>query len=133
MDTVYLIDVFQSLQAAVIKGYTDGIKISGDTTEYFADFFKTNPGATVEDLLKKLPGIQVNRNGEITAQGKKVDKILVDGEEFFSDDPGIATKYLQASMIDKVQVYDENKDTMSGTISKNIAMRVHSWATSIPR
>jgi len=115
MDTVYLIDVFQSLQAAVIKGYTDGIKINGDTTEYFADFFKTNPGATVEDLLKKLPGIQVNRNGEITAQGKKVDKILVDGEEFFSDDPGIATKYLQASMIDKVQVYDENKDTMSGT------------------
>lgn len=115
IDTFYLIDVYQSLQKAVIKGYTDGIKINGDTTEYLADFFKTNPGATVEDLLKKLPGIQVNRNGEITAQGKKVDKILVDGEEFFSDDPGIATKYLQASMIDKVQVYDENKDTMSGT------------------
>lgn len=111
---IKIVDDYKDLKAAIIKGYTDGVKLKGDTTEYLADFFKTNPGATVEDLLKKLPGIQINKNGEITAQGKKVNKILVDGEEFFSDDPGIATKYLRADMIDRVQVYDENKDTLKG-------------------
>lgn len=113
IDTIRIINKAVAIQEILIKKYTNGIRIVGDTTEYLADFFKTNPGATVEDLLKKLPGIQVNKNGEITAQGEQVKKILVDGEEFFPEDPTIATKYLRADMIEKVQIYDHREDTMS--------------------
>lgn len=91
-----------------------GIKIKGDTIEYTADSFKVKENANVEDLLKKLPGIQVNKNGEITAQGKRVEKVLVDGDEFFSDDPTVATQNLKAESVDKVQVY-EKKDEISGS------------------
>lgn len=86
------------------------IKIKGDTTEYMADSFKTKENATVEDLLKKLPGIQVDKNGQITAQGETVQKVLVDGEEFFSDDPKVVTQGLQANAVSKVQVYDKKSD-----------------------
>lgn len=90
----------------VIVHSTGAIRIKGDTTEFVADSFKVKEGATVEDLLKKLPGLSVNSKGEITAQGKKVDKVLVDGEEFFGDDPTIATQNLSAKVVDKVQVFD---------------------------
>jgi Outer membrane protein beta-barrel family/Carboxypeptidase regulatory-like domain len=93
---------------------SDAIKIKGDTIEYTADSFKVKQDATVEDLFKKLPGIQVNKNGEIIAQGKRVEKVLVDGDEFFSDDPTVATQNLKASSVDKVQVY-EKKDEQSGS------------------
>ncbi|MHA0111870.1 hypothetical protein ACXYUI_33080, partial [Klebsiella pneumoniae] len=63
------------------------IRMKGDTTEYKADSFKVSANADVQELLKKMPGITVNSKGEITAQGQKVQKVLVDGEEFFSDDP----------------------------------------------
>lgn len=86
------------------------IKIKGDTTEYMADSFKVKENATVEDLLKKLPGIQVDKNGNITAQGETVQKILVDGEEFFSDDPKVVTQGLQANAVEKVQVYNKKSD-----------------------
>ena len=69
------------LQEVVIRN-NRAINIKGDTTEFAADSFKVKEGATVEDLLKQLPGMQVNSKGEITAQGKTVDKVLVDGEEF---------------------------------------------------
>ena len=62
---------------------------------------------SVEDLLKKLSGLQVNSKGEITAFGEKVEKVFVDGEEFFGDDPTIATRNIQAKAIDKVQVFDK--------------------------
>jgi hypothetical protein len=90
----------------VIVHNTGAIRIKGDTTEFVADSFKVKEGATVEDLLKKLPGLSVNSKGEITAQGKRVDKVLVDGEEFFGDDPTIATQNLSAKVVDKVQVFD---------------------------
>ena len=86
------------------------IKIKGDTTEYMADSFKVKEGATVEDLLKRLPGIQVDKNGQIVAQGESVQKVLVDGEEFFSDDPKVVTRGLQADAVKKVQVYDKKSD-----------------------
>ncbi|MES1214987.1 MAG: TonB-dependent receptor [Bacteroidota bacterium] len=94
------------LLANVILHTVGAIRLKGDTTEYIADSFKVKEGANVEDLLKKLPGLQVNSKGEITAQGKKVDKVLVDGEEFFGDDPTMATQNLAAKTVDKVQVYD---------------------------
>ena len=98
------------LKEFVITKEIAAIKIKGDTTEYVADSFKVKDNANVEDLLKKLPGIQVDRNGQITAQGQTVQKILVDGEEFFSDDPKVVTQGLQANAVDKVQVYDKKSD-----------------------
>ncbi|MDR3713803.1 MAG: outer membrane beta-barrel protein [Puia sp.] len=98
------------LQAVVISGNKSAIRMKGDTTEFVADSFHTQAGATVEDLLKKLPGIQVDRNGKITAQGETVQKVLVDGEEFFGDDPTLVTQNLRADMVDKVQVYDKKSD-----------------------
>lgn len=86
------------------------IRIKGDTTEYMADSFKVKPNATVEDLLKQLPGIQIDKSGNIIAQGQRVQKILVDGDEFFSDDPTIATRNLRADAVKKVQVFDKKSD-----------------------
>lgn len=86
------------------------IIIKGDTTEYLADSFKFDANANVETLLKKLPGLQVDKNGQVTAQGEKVQKILVDGEEFFSDDPAVVNRNLQAKTIDKVQVFDKKSE-----------------------
>src|SRR5437868_4464573 len=97
------------LDAVVIRS-AGAIRIKGDTTEFVADSFKLKEGATVEDLLKKLPGFQVNAKGEITAQGQKVDKVLVDGEEFFGNDPTVATQNIQAKVVDKVQVYDTKSE-----------------------
>lgn len=91
------------------------IRIKGDTTEYKVDSFHLQAGATVEDMLKKLPGIQVDKNGKITAQGVTVEKVLVDGEEFFSDDPTIVTKNMLSEAIDKVQVYDKKSDQATFT------------------
>ncbi len=98
------------LKEFVLTKQISAIKIKGDTTEYVADSFKVKTGANVEDLLKRLPGIEVDKNGQITAQGETVQKILVDGEEFFSDDPKVVTKGLQANVVDKVQVYDKKSD-----------------------
>src|SRR5829696_649091 len=83
------------------------VKVNGDTISYKADAFKTKPNATVEDLLKKLPGVQVERDGTVKAQGENVQKVYVDGKEFFSNDPKLATKNLTAEMVDQVEVFDD--------------------------
>lgn len=104
----------QILKEVIIKG-VNPVRLKGDTVEYAADSFAVRPNATVEDLLKKLPGIQVDKNGKITAQGQTVQKVLVDGEEFFSDDPTVATRNLPANAVDKVQVYDKKSDQAAFT------------------
>ncbi len=86
------------------------IKVMEDTVEYNADSYHTQPNAVVEDLLKRLPGVEVDSDGKITAQGKTVSKILVNGKEFFSDDPEVASKNLPADMVDKLQVVDRKSD-----------------------
>ncbi len=103
------------LETVVVSGSKGAVRIKGDTTEFNADSFKTQAGASVEDLLKKLPGIQVDKNGKITAQGEAVKKVLVDGEEFFGDDPTLVTQNLRADMVDKVQVYDKKSDQATFT------------------
>lgn len=103
------------LQQVVVSGGKGAIRMKGDTLEFKADSFHTQAGATVEELLKKLPGIQVDKNGKITAQGEKVQKVLVDGEEFFGDDPTLVTQNLRADMVDKVQVYDKKSDQATFT------------------
>ncbi len=109
----------QELEEVVIYAYKDPIYYKGDTLVYVADSFKVAEGAVVEDLLKKLPGISVDREGKITSQGQEISKVLVDGDEFFGTDPTIATKNLGADGIAEVQVYEkENEEGIGGDDEK---------------
>ena len=83
------------------------VVIKNDTVQFRAESFKTRPNATVEDLLKKIPGVQVDKSGNVTAQGETVQKVYVDGKEFFGTDPKLATKNLTADMVESVQVFDD--------------------------
>ncbi|MBC7722607.1 MAG: carboxypeptidase-like regulatory domain-containing protein, partial [Pedobacter sp.] len=105
-----LIQKAKLLEEVIVKQKISAIRIKGDTTEYKADSFKVGANANVQDLLKKMPGIQVNSKGEITTQGQKVEKILVDGEEFFSDDPAVVSQTLRADAVNTVQVFDKKSD-----------------------
>ncbi len=113
---VFLTTKAHLLQEVIVKQTIAPIRIKGDTTEYLADSFHVRAGATVEDLLKIMPGISVNSKGEITTQGQKVQKVLVDGDEFFGDDPTMATQNLNAKDVAKVQVFDRKSDqaTLTG-------------------
>jgi len=115
LGTVYLNTKAYLLKEVIVRNTVSAIRIKGDTTEYKADSFRVNPNADVQELLRKMPGIQVNSKGEITAQGEKVNKVLVDGEEFFSDDPAVVTKNLRADIVDKIQVFDKKSDQASFT------------------
>ena len=98
------------LEQVEVKADHIPIRMKKDTVEYNAAAFQTKPNADVEALLKKLPGIEVDRNGDLKAQGENVQQVLVDGKEFFGNDPTIATKNLPADAIDKVQVFDKKSD-----------------------
>lgn len=93
-----------------ITGERIPMKIRKDTIEYDAKAFKVKPDAVAEDLVKKLPGIEVDRAGNIKALGEDVENVLVDGKEFFGNDPKVATRNLPASAINKVQLYDRATD-----------------------
>ncbi|MFV8374205.1 outer membrane beta-barrel protein [Flavobacterium sp. LB1P71] len=108
LGTIALISKIKLLREVIIK--TGSIRIKGDTTSYRAGDFKVDANANVEELLKKLPGIQVDKNGTIKAMGETVEKVLVDGEEFFGDDPGMAVKNLRADAVKEVQVFDKKSD-----------------------
>src|SRR5580698_702864 len=103
------------LKEVLIKGEVQAIKINGDTTEFNAKAYVIQPNDKVEDLLKQLPGIQVDKDGKITANGEAVTKVLLDGEEFFGDDPTLVTKNIRADMVDKVQLYDKKSDQAAFT------------------
>ncbi len=99
------------LQEVEIIAHREKSYYKGDTLIFTADSFKTQANATVEDLLKKLPGVRVDAKGKITIQGKEVDQVLVDGDEFFGSDPTVATRNLNASSIENVQVYDKKNES----------------------
>ncbi|GGI23109.1 outer membrane beta-barrel family protein [Pedobacter mendelii] len=105
----------QILADVIIKGNRSAIKIKGDTTEFDPQAYTIEPNAKVEDLIKQFPGIQIDKDGKITAQGQKNVKVLVDGEEFFGDDPTLVTKNIRADMVDKVQLYDKKSDQATFT------------------
>ncbi|WP_295118099.1 TonB-dependent receptor [uncultured Chitinophaga sp.] len=96
----------RSLNEVVVEGEKPPIAFKNDTLEFNASSFKTKPNAVVEDLLKKLPGVDVDQDGKITVNGKPVSRVLVDGKEFFGNDPKIATKNLPKEIVDKIQVVD---------------------------
>jgi hypothetical protein len=97
----------ESIEGIVVKGEVAPVEIKQDTVEFNAAAFKTKPNANTEDLLKKLPGVEVAKDGSVKAQGEQVRRILVDGKPFFGDDPKAATKNIRADMIDRIQVIDQ--------------------------
>ncbi|MBL7738378.1 MAG: TonB-dependent receptor [Chitinophagaceae bacterium] len=98
------------LSEVIVTNEAPPVTMVGDTVQYNAGSFRVQPNASVEQLLKKLPGVKVEKDGTVKAQGEKVSRVLVDGKEFFGNDPKIATKNLPADAVDKVQVYDRQSD-----------------------
>lgn len=109
-------DKAKVLEEVVLAAEAPPVTLINDTIQYNAGSFKVQPNASVEQLLKKLPGVKVEKDGTIKAQGEKVNRVLVDGKEFFGNDPKVATKNLPADAVDKVQVYDKQSDqaTLTG-------------------
>ena len=110
LGNIVMNDRSKLLGEVVVTSEAPPVTLIGDTVQYNAGSFKTAPNASVEDLLKKLPGVKVDKDGNVKAQGEKVQKVLVDGKEFFGNDPKIATKNLPADAVDKVQVFDKLSD-----------------------
>jgi len=100
----------KQLHEVVVKGEKDPVTVKRDTIEFNASSFKVKVNANVEDLLKKLPGVEVDNDGTIRAQGEQVQRVMVDGKEFFGQDPKLATRNLPADAVDKVQVFDKKSD-----------------------
>lgn len=119
-DSIVLKPLGKNMDEVVIVAERPPVIIKKDTIEFNASAFKTLPNALVEDLLKKLPGVQVDGEGNITVNGKAVNRILVDGKSFFGDDPKMASRNLPANVIDKVQVTDDkDQQLMSGSLNSN--------------
>jgi hypothetical protein len=110
LGNIRLFDKFKMMSEILIQAEAPPITLKEDTVEYNAGSFKTLPNANVEELLKKLPGVKVEKDGTVKAQGQKVNRVFVDGKEFFGNDPKLATRNLPADAIDKVQVYDRQSD-----------------------
>lgn len=104
-----------TLGELVVRAQQPPVVVRGDTLDFDAAAFGTAPGATVEDLLRRLPGVEVSRDGTVRAQGEEVQRVLVDGKEFFGTDPTVATRNLPADAVDRVQVYDRKSDTADFT------------------
>lgn len=122
--------ISKELAEVTVKAEKAPVSIKGDTVEFNAGSFKVKPNGVVEDLLKKLPGVEVDKEGNIKAQGETVRRVTVDGKEFFGRDPKMATKNLSADAIDKVQVFDKRSDQADftgiddGQRQKNINLKL---------
>ncbi|MBK7475458.1 MAG: TonB-dependent receptor [Haliscomenobacter sp.] len=108
--TIKLEGQSELLSEVVVQGEANPLNIKKDTIEYNAVAFKTEPNAAAEELLKKLPGVEIDADGAVKAQGENVTRILVDGKEFFGRDPKAATRNLPADAIDKIQIFDKLSD-----------------------
>jgi len=110
LGTVSIKPIAKELFEVVIREAKAPLSIRGDTIEYDATTFRAPPGSSVEDLLRRLPGIEVDASGNLKSQGKDVKRVYVDGKTFFGDDPAGATKNLDANAVSKVQVFDEKSE-----------------------
>jgi hypothetical protein len=110
LDSLILEFTADSLETVTVIGYKLPVVLKTDTTEFDASSFKTRENAMVEDLLKKLPGIEISKDGTIKAQGEKVTQILVDGKPFFGGDAKMATQNLPSNIIDKIQIIDKKSE-----------------------
>jgi len=109
LNNIYLEDA-NKVSTVTVTARRPPVVINGDSIEFNSENFKTVPNAVVEDMLKKMPGIEVDKAGAITVNGKSVTKVFVNGKEFFTGDPKMATKNLPADAVDKIQVYDRKSD-----------------------
>ena len=109
LGNIYLMDA-SKMTTVTVTARRPPVVINNDTVEFNSENFKTVPNAVVEDLLKKMPGMEVDKSGAITVNGKSVTKVFVNGKEMFTGDPKMATKNLAADAIDKIQVYDRKSD-----------------------
>lgn len=100
----------KELSEITIISKTAPVVQKGDTSQYSASQFKVNPDATTEDLIKKMPGITVAKDGTVTAQGETVKKVTIDGKDFFGDDASAALRNLPSEVVDKIQVFDRLSD-----------------------
>lgn len=112
-DTIRLVKSGITLKDVQITGEKVAIQVKEDTVQFNASAFKTRPNDMAEDLLKKLPGIQVESDGTVKNQGEQVTKITIDGKPFFGNDPKLATKNIPADAIDKVQVFERKSEQSS--------------------
>lgn len=110
LGTLYIPKSSKELGGVTVTSRTPPAQQKGDTTQYYASQFKVNPDATVEDLVKKMPGITVEKDGTVTAQGETVRKVTIDGREFFGDDASVALRNLPSDVVDKIQVFDKLSD-----------------------
>lgn len=104
------------LNEVVIEGERSPVIVKKDTIEFNTEAFKTRPNVVVEELLRKLPGVQVNMDGSILVNGKPISRLLVNDKRYFGDDYKMATKNLDADLIDKIQVYDDRENDPNHTI-----------------
>ena len=130
-DTIFMSpNTEHTLAEVLVFAEQPPVIIRKDTIEFNASSFKTLPNSFVEDLLKKLPGVQIDREGNITVNGRRVNKIMVDGKDFFGGNPQMATRNLPANIIEKVQVvndYDEqelNPDKLKADIGQVINLKL---------
>jgi uncharacterized membrane protein YgcG len=109
MGSITLTEAVANLKEVKVVGQVTAMEQKGDTTQFNAAAFKTNPDATTEDLIQKMPGITVT-NGTVTAHGETVNRVLVDGKPFFGDDAALTLKSLPAEIVDKIEVFDKLSD-----------------------
>ncbi len=108
------------LKEVVVKSTPPAVKMSADTISYRAESFKTRVNSTVQDLLKKLPGVSIDGDGNISFQGKPIEKIYIDGKDYYLNDPKLITQNLTADMIERVEVYNVESEKSRLTGEKDV-------------
>lgn len=98
-----------STREVIVEDQVPMAQMKGDTLQFDSRAFKTNPDATAEDLMRKMPGV-TSEDGSLKAQGERVQRVLVDGKPFFGDDPNAAVKNLPAEIISKIEIFDEQSE-----------------------
>jgi hypothetical protein len=114
-DTILLEPSFENLQSVVVTAKKPAVIVKTDTTEFFASSFRTTENATVEDVLKKMPDIEVSKNGAIKVQGEVVTQIYVDGKPFFGNDLKAVTQNFSDYIIYKIQIFYKKSDQAVAT------------------
>ena len=109
LGTLFLSENTEQLKGIEVQGQALQATVNGDTTSFNAQAFKTTQNANAGDLIEKMPGVQ-NTNGELKAQGEKVQQVLVDGKQFFGQDPKTALATLPAEVVDKIQIFDDQSE-----------------------
>lgn len=117
---VILPDQATEMDEVIVYANKEPIYFRGDTLVYVADSFARKQNAVVEDLLKNLPGIDVDKEGKISSGGREVTKVLVDGDEFFGSDPTIATRNLEADGVKTIEIYETEDETSGGNSEEKI-------------